>query len=84
MSLGEVRFEYAISFPFLFFFANLEYAISAFEKAGNLDLRSTKLSVLLNNIRAVARAHARGNDHVKSERYTNLAQCMGKVTGFIL
>lgn len=55
-----------------------ENAVTSAEKAGQLDSRSSDISVLLNNVRAVARARARGNDLFKSERYTEACAAYGE------
>uniref|UniRef100_A0A2P2K7F0 TPR repeat-containing thioredoxin TTL1 n=1 Tax=Rhizophora mucronata TaxID=61149 RepID=A0A2P2K7F0_RHIMU len=47
-----------------------ENAVAAAEKAGHIDPRNVEIAVLLNNVRLVARARARGNDLFKSERFT--------------
>lgn len=55
-----------------------ENAVTSAEKAGQLDPRSSEISVLLNNVMAVARARARGNDLFKSERYTEACAAYGE------
>ncbi|XP_074365368.1 TPR repeat-containing thioredoxin TTL1-like [Apium graveolens] len=55
-----------------------ENAVASAEKAGQLDPRSSEISVLLNNVRAVARARTRGNDLFKSERYTEACAAYGE------
>ncbi|XP_031266857.1 TPR repeat-containing thioredoxin TTL1 [Pistacia vera] len=47
-----------------------ENAVTAAEKAGKIDPRNVEVAVLLNNVKFVARARARGNDLFKSERFT--------------
>ncbi|KAE8680113.1 TPR repeat-containing thioredoxin TTL1 [Hibiscus syriacus] len=45
-----------------------ENAVTAAEKARQVDARNVEVSVLLSNVRLVARARTRGNDLFKSER----------------
>ncbi|XP_058221522.1 TPR repeat-containing thioredoxin TTL1-like [Rhododendron vialii] len=59
-------------------FGRFENAVTAIEKAGQIDLRSVEVSVLLNNVRLVARARARGNDLFKSERFTEACSAYGE------
>ncbi|GMN54394.1 hypothetical protein TIFTF001_023521 [Ficus carica] len=47
-----------------------ENAVTAAEKAGQIDARNVEVAVLLSNVRLVARARSRGNDLFKSERFT--------------
>lgn len=47
-----------------------ENAVTAAEKAAQIDPRNAEVAVLLTNVRLVARARARGNDLFKSERFT--------------
>lgn len=47
-----------------------ENAVTAAEKAGKIDPRNVEVAVLLNNVKFVARARARGNDLFKSDRFT--------------
>ncbi|KAJ9182975.1 hypothetical protein P3X46_006901 [Hevea brasiliensis] len=53
-------------------------ALTAAEKAGQIDPRNVEVSVLLHNVRLVARARARGNDLFKSERYTEACSAYGE------
>ncbi|XP_059661430.1 TPR repeat-containing thioredoxin TTL1 [Cornus florida] len=55
-----------------------ENAVAAAEKAGQIDPRNFEISVLLNNVRLVARARVRGNDLFKSERYTEACSAYGE------
>ena len=48
-----------------------ENAVTAVEKAGQIDPRNVEVSVLLNNVKLVSKARARGNDLFKSERFTD-------------
>ncbi|KAL5565071.1 hypothetical protein UlMin_028235 [Ulmus minor] len=54
-----------------------ENAVTAAEKAGQIDPRNIEVAVLLNNVRLVARARARGNDLFKSERFTEACSAYG-------
>ncbi|XP_057952235.1 TPR repeat-containing thioredoxin TTL1 [Malania oleifera] len=54
-----------------------ENAVTASEKAGQIDPRNVEVSVLVNNVRLVARARARGNDLFKSERFTEACSAYG-------
>ncbi|XWS10924.1 hypothetical protein CRYUN_Cryun38cG0040200 [Craigia yunnanensis] len=54
-----------------------ENAVKAAEKAGQIDPRNVEVAVLLNNVRLVARARARGNDLFKSERFTEACSAYG-------
>ena len=47
-----------------------ENAVTAMEKAGQIDPRNVEVANFLNNVRTIARARARGNDLFKSERFT--------------
>ncbi|KAI7735869.1 hypothetical protein M8C21_017744, partial [Ambrosia artemisiifolia] len=47
-----------------------EDAASSIEKSGQIDPRNVEVAVLLQNVRSVSRARARGNDLFKSERLT--------------
>lgn len=55
-----------------------ENAVTAAEKAGKIDPRNVEVAVLLNNVRVVARARARGNDLFKSERFTEACSAYGE------
>ncbi|WKA12005.1 hypothetical protein VitviT2T_029446 [Vitis vinifera] len=55
-----------------------ENAVTAVEKAGQIDPRNVEVAVLLNNVRMVARARARGNDLFKSERFTEACAAYGE------
>lgn len=55
-----------------------ENAAIAIEKAGQIDPQSIEVSVLLNNVRLVARARTRGNDLFKSERFTEASSAYGE------
>ncbi|KAL0443594.1 UNVERIFIED_CONTAM: TPR repeat-containing thioredoxin TTL1 [Sesamum latifolium] len=53
-------------------------ALTAIEKAGEMDPRNVEISILLNNVRLVVRARARGNDLFKSERFTEACSAYGE------
>lgn len=53
-------------------------ALTAIEKAGHIDPHNVELSILLNNVRLVCRARARGNDLFKSERFTEACSAYGE------
>ncbi|XP_042028826.1 TPR repeat-containing thioredoxin TTL1-like [Salvia splendens] len=55
-----------------------ESAVTAIEKAGQIDPRNVEIAVLLSNVRVVGRARARGNDLFKSERYTEACSAYGE------
>ncbi|CAL5403066.1 unnamed protein product [Camellia sinensis] len=59
-------------------FGRFENAVTAAEKAGQIDPRNIEVSVLLNNVRLVSRARARGNDLFKSERFTEACSAYGE------
>lgn len=54
-----------------------ENAVTAAEKAGQIDPRNVEVAVLLNNVRLVARARGRGNDLFKNERFTEACSAYG-------
>ncbi|VVA16575.1 PREDICTED: TPR [Prunus dulcis] len=58
-------------------FGRFENAVTAAEKAGLIDPRNIEAAVLLNNVRMVVRARARGNDLFKSERFTEACSAYG-------
>ncbi|WOG98595.1 hypothetical protein DCAR_0417939 [Daucus carota subsp. sativus] len=53
-------------------------AVTSAEKAAQIDTLSAEVSALLSNVRAVARARARGNDLFKSERFTEASAAYGE------
>ncbi|GFZ12403.1 tetratricopetide-repeat thioredoxin-like 1 [Actinidia rufa] len=59
-------------------FGRFENAVTVAEKAGQIDPRNVEISVLLNNVRLVSRARARGNDLFKSERFTEASSAYGE------
>ncbi|KAJ8532331.1 hypothetical protein K7X08_012254 [Anisodus acutangulus] len=59
-------------------FGRFENAVSAVERAGQIDPRNIEVSIFLNNVRLVGRARARGNELFKSERYTEACAAYGE------
>lgn len=55
-----------------------ENAVTAADKASQIDARNVEVAVLLKNVRIVARARVRGNDLFKSERYTEACLAYGE------
>ena len=55
-----------------------EDALTAIEKAGQIDPRSVEVSVLLSNIRMASQARSRGNALFKSERFTEACSAYGE------
>lgn len=55
-----------------------ENAVTAAEKAGQIDARNVEVAVLLSNVRLVARARSRGNNLFKSERFTEACSAYGE------
>ncbi|XP_076930644.1 TPR repeat-containing thioredoxin TTL1-like [Bidens hawaiensis] len=55
-----------------------EDATSSIEKSGQIDPRNVEIAYLLQNIRSVSRARARGNDLFKSERLTEACSAYGE------
>lgn len=55
-----------------------ENALSAVEKAAQIDPRNVEVALLLDNVRLVTRARARGNDLFKSERFTEACSAYGE------
>ncbi|PIN16562.1 Thioredoxin [Handroanthus impetiginosus] len=53
-------------------------ALTAIEKAAQIDPHNVEISILLNNVRLVCRARARGNDLFKSERFTEACLAYGE------
>ncbi|KAL3636922.1 hypothetical protein CASFOL_019221 [Castilleja foliolosa] len=53
-------------------------ALSSIEKAGQVDPHNVAISYLLNKVRLVCRARARGNDLFKSERFTEASSAYGE------
>ncbi|XVF18675.1 hypothetical protein REPUB_Repub11eG0043200 [Reevesia pubescens] len=84
-SCSQTKFFGMLSDAYLFFvgaqiemaLGRFENAVTAAEKAGQIDPRNVEVAVLLNNVRLVARARARGNDLFKSERFTEACSAYG-------
>ncbi|KAL7249671.1 hypothetical protein ACSBR1_011787 [Camellia fascicularis] len=85
-SLSQSKFFGMLSEAYLFFvqaqidmaFGRFENAVTAAEKAGQIDPQNIEISVLLNNVRLVSRARVRGNDLFKSERFTEACSAYGE------
>ncbi|XVF04348.1 hypothetical protein REPUB_Repub05bG0074700 [Reevesia pubescens] len=81
----QTKFFGMLSEAYLFFvraqiemaLGRFDNAITAAEKAGQIDPRNVEVAVLLNNVRLVARARSRGNDLFKSERFTEACSAYG-------
>lgn len=58
-------------------YCRFENAVTAAEKAGKIDPRNLEVASLLQNVRMVVRARARGNDLFKSERFTEACLAYG-------
>lgn len=59
-------------------FCRYDSALTAIEKAGKIDPHNAETSKLLNTVRLVCRARARGNDLFKSERFTEACSAYGE------
>ncbi|XAR56475.1 hypothetical protein NMG60_11036981 [Bertholletia excelsa] len=85
-SFSHSKFFGMLSEAYLFFvraqiemaFGRFENAVTAAEKAGQIDPRNIEVSVLLSTVRMVSRARARGNDLFKSERFTEACSAYGE------
>ncbi|XP_012477068.1 TPR repeat-containing thioredoxin TTL1 isoform X1 [Gossypium raimondii] len=84
-SCSQTKFFGMFSEAYLFFvqaqiemaLGRFENAVTAAEKAEQIDPRNVEVAVLLNNVKLVARARARGNDLFKSERFTEACSAYG-------
>ncbi|CAH1425729.1 unnamed protein product [Lactuca virosa] len=84
-SSSQTKFFGMLSEAYLFFvraqidmaLGRFENSISMIEKAGQIDPRNVEVAVLLQNVKSVARARARGNDLFKSERLTEACSAYG-------
>ncbi|XVF88028.1 hypothetical protein PTKIN_Ptkin19aG0016400 [Pterospermum kingtungense] len=84
-SSSQTKFFGMLSEAYLFFvqaqiemaLGRFENAVKAAEKAEQIDPLNVEVTVLLNNVRLVARARARGNDLFKSERFTEACLAYG-------
>ncbi|XVE50106.1 hypothetical protein DITRI_Ditri01bG0135000 [Diplodiscus trichospermus] len=85
ISSSQTKFFGMLSEAYLFFvqaqiemaLGRFENAVTAAEKAGQIDPRNVEVAVLLNNVRLVARARSRGNDLFRSERFTEACLAYG-------
>ncbi|CAK9134130.1 unnamed protein product [Ilex paraguariensis] len=85
-SYSRAKFFGMLSEAYIFFvhaqiemaLGRFEEALTAVEKAGQIDPRNVEVLVLLNNVRLVGRARARGNDLFKSERFTEACSAYGE------
>ncbi|XP_047180443.1 TPR repeat-containing thioredoxin TTL1-like [Vigna umbellata] len=85
-SLSQARFFGMFSEAYCYFvraqiemaFGRFENAVTAAEKASQIDPRNVEVAVLLKNVRMVARARLRGNDLFKSERFTEACSAYGE------
>ncbi|KAI4333580.1 hypothetical protein L6164_018367 [Bauhinia variegata] len=85
-SSSQARYFGMLSEAYFFFvraqiemaLGRFENAVTAAEKAGQIDPRNIEVAVLLKNVRMVARARARGNDLFKSERFTEACSAYGE------
>ncbi|XP_058095621.1 TPR repeat-containing thioredoxin TTL1-like isoform X2 [Magnolia sinica] len=59
-------------------FGRFENAVAAAEKAGQIDPRNIEVAVMLNNVRSVARARARGNDLFNSGKFAEACVAYGE------
>ncbi|XP_024967584.1 TPR repeat-containing thioredoxin TTL1-like [Cynara cardunculus var. scolymus] len=55
-----------------------ENAVTSIEKSVQIEPRNVEVAVLLQNIRSLSRARARGNDLFKSERFTEACSAYGE------
>ncbi|RWR96346.1 TPR repeat-containing thioredoxin TTL1-like protein [Cinnamomum micranthum f. kanehirae] len=55
-----------------------ENAVAAAEKAGQIDPQNIEVATMLNNVRSVARARARGNDLFKSGQFAEACVAYGE------
>ncbi|KAK9060432.1 hypothetical protein SSX86_021136 [Deinandra increscens subsp. villosa] len=85
-SCSQTKFFGMVSEAYLLFvraqvdmaLGRFEDAASSIEKAGQIDPRNVEVAVLLQNVRSVSRARARGNDLFKSERLTEACSAYGE------
>lgn len=86
LSLSQTKFFGMHSEAYLLFvraqidmaLGRFENAVSTIEKSGQIDSRNVEVVVLLQNVRSVCRARARGNDLFKSERLTEACSAYGE------
>ncbi|OVA12284.1 Tetratricopeptide repeat-containing domain [Macleaya cordata] len=85
-SCSQTKFFGMLSDSYLFFvraqvemaLGRFEIAASAAEKAGLIDHRNAEVAVVLNNVRSVARARARGNELFNSGKYAEACSAYGE------
>ncbi|XP_059442433.1 TPR repeat-containing thioredoxin TTL1 [Corylus avellana] len=83
---SQSRFFGMLSEAYLYFvqaqiemaLGRFENAVTAAEKAGQIDARNVEVAVMLKNVKLVSRARARGNDLFKSERFTEACSAYGE------
>ncbi|KAH7544038.1 hypothetical protein JRO89_XS15G0090300 [Xanthoceras sorbifolium] len=86
LSCSQTRFFGMLAEAYPFFvraqidmaLGRFENAVTAAEKAGQIDPRNVEVAALLKNVRLVARARVRGNDLFKSERFTEACSVYGE------
>lgn len=61
----------------LWLFCRFENAVAAAEKAGHIDPRNVEVMLMLNNMRLVARARARGNDLFNTGKFVEAYAAYG-------
>ncbi|KAI3497160.1 hypothetical protein L1887_39568 [Cichorium endivia] len=59
-------------------FGRFGNAVTSIEKSGQIDTRNVEIALLLQNVRSVCRARARGNDLYKSERFLEACSAYGE------
>ncbi|KAL5716073.1 hypothetical protein ACHQM5_017810 [Ranunculus cassubicifolius] len=85
-SCSQVKFSGMLTESYVFFvraqvemkLGRFENAVAAAEKAGQLDPRNIEVSMMLNNVRLVAKARARGNDFFKSGKFAEACTAYGE------
>ncbi|XP_043689494.1 TPR repeat-containing thioredoxin TTL1-like isoform X2 [Telopea speciosissima] len=85
-SCSQAKFFGLLSESYLYFVraqvdmavGRFENAVAAAEKAGEIDPRSVEIGVMLNNVRLVARARARGNDLFNAGRFSEACSAYGE------
>lgn len=85
-SYAQTKFFGMLTEAYIFFvraqvemaFGRLENAVAAAERAALIDPRSIEVSMLLNNVRMVGKARARGNDFFKSGRFAEACSAYGE------
>ncbi|KAF9609201.1 hypothetical protein IFM89_014042 [Coptis chinensis] len=84
-SCSQTKFCGMLSESFIFFvraqvemaLGRFENAVAAAEKAGHIDPRNIEVTMMLNNVRLVARARSRGNDFFKAGKYGEACSAYG-------